>query len=73
MNNKEGRVYFPYTSSWKKVRAGTPERQELMQRPWRGVVLWLVSPGLLSFLIEPRATGPGMAPPTTGWVPPINH
>jgi hypothetical protein len=30
-------------------RAGT-WRQELMQRPWRGAVYWLASPGLLSLL-----------------------
>ena len=25
-------------------------KQELMQRPWRGVLYWLASPGLLSLL-----------------------
>jgi hypothetical protein len=30
-------------------------KQELMQRPWRDVLYWLASPGLLSLsLIEPR-------------------
>jgi hypothetical protein len=41
-------------------------RQELMQRPWRDVTYWLASPGLLSFLIEPRTASPGMAPLTMG-------
>ena len=45
-------------------RAGT-WRQEQIQRPWRDVTYWPVSPGLLScFLIEPRTTSPRMAPPT---------
>jgi hypothetical protein len=26
------------------------KKQELMQRPWRGVTYWLASPGLLSLL-----------------------
>ena len=31
-------------------------KQELIQRPWRDVLYWLASPGLLSLLIEPRTT-----------------
>ena len=38
--------------------------QELMQRPWRGAACWLVPHG---FLIEPRTTSPGVAPPTMNW------
>jgi hypothetical protein len=34
-----------------------------MQRPWRGAAYWLAPQG---FLIEPRTTSPGMAPPTMG-------
>jgi hypothetical protein len=53
----EERVYSAYTShtavhhqrksglEFKQVR-----KQELMQRPWRDVLYWLSSPGLLSLL-----------------------
>ena len=48
-------------------RAGT-WRPELMQRPWRvllsGLVIMACS---VCFLIEPRTTRPGMAPPTIDW------
>jgi hypothetical protein len=55
----EERVYSVYTSTLlfitkesqgrNSYRAGT-WRQELMQRPWRDVLYWLASPGLLSLL-----------------------
>jgi hypothetical protein len=55
----EERVYSAYTSTLLFItkgsqgrnshRAGT-WRQELMQRPWRDVLYWLASPGLLSLL-----------------------
>jgi hypothetical protein len=32
-----------------------------MQRPWKDVTYWLAY-----FLIEPKTTGSGMAPPTMG-------
>jgi hypothetical protein len=31
-------------------KSGLELKQELMQRPWRGVLYWLASPGLLSLL-----------------------
>jgi hypothetical protein len=41
--------------------------QELMQRPWRDVLYWLASPGLLSLLsYRTKTTSPEMAPPTRG-------
>jgi hypothetical protein len=52
----EERVYSAYTSTLlfitMEVRTGTHtgQEQELMQRPWRDVLYWLASPGLLSLL-----------------------
>jgi hypothetical protein len=52
----EERVYSAYTSILlfitKEARTGTQRvrKQELMQRPWRDVLYWLASPGLLSLL-----------------------
>ena len=48
-------------------KAGT-RRQELMQRPWRGTVYWLVPRGACSAccLIESRSTSPVVAPPAKG-------
>jgi hypothetical protein len=46
-------------------RAGT-WRQELMQRPQRGAAYWLAPHCLLSLLIEPKTTSPGMALPIMG-------
>jgi hypothetical protein len=37
-----------------------------MQRPWRDVIYWLFSLACSAFLIEPRTTSWGMAPPTMG-------
>ena len=42
------------------------KKQELMQRPWRDVTRLLPRPCSSCFLIEPRTTSPGMAPPTMG-------
>jgi hypothetical protein len=63
---------LPYHCSLsKEVRTGTQAgtwRQELMQRPWRvlltGLLLMTCS---TCFLIEPRTTCLGVAPPTVGW------
>jgi hypothetical protein len=64
---------FPYCCSspkdegleLKKVR-----KQELMQRPWRDVLYWLASSGLLSLLsYRTKTTSPEMAPPTRGLSP----
>jgi hypothetical protein len=42
-------------------------KQELMQRPWRDVLYWLASPGLLSLLsYRIKTTSPEMVPPTRG-------
>jgi hypothetical protein len=70
----EERVYSAYTShtavdhqrksglQLKQVR-----KQELMQRPWRDVLDWFASPGLLSLLsYRTKTTSPGMVPPTRG-------
>lgn len=42
-----------------------------MQRPWRNTVYFLFSMACsANFLIEPRPTCPGVAPPTISWVLP---
>jgi hypothetical protein len=49
-------------------------KQELMQRPWRDVLYWLASPGLLSLLsYRTKTTSPEMAPPTRGLSPLITN
>jgi hypothetical protein len=45
--------------------------QELMQRPWRDVLYWLASSGLLSLLSY--RTHPEMVPPTRGLSPLITN
>jgi hypothetical protein len=54
----EERVYLAYTSILlfiTKRKSGLElkqvRKQELMQRPWRDVLYWLASPGLLSLLL----------------------
>jgi hypothetical protein len=40
-------------------------KQELMQKPWRDVLYWLASPGLLRLLsYRTKTTSPEMAPAT---------
>jgi hypothetical protein len=40
-------------------------KQELMQRPWRDVLYWLASSGLLSLLsYRTKTTSPEVVPPT---------
>jgi hypothetical protein len=61
---------FPHCCSLQK-KSGLELRQvreqELMQRPWRDVLYWLASPGLLSLLsYRTKTTSPEMAPPTRG-------
>jgi hypothetical protein len=46
-------------------------KQELMQRPWRDVLYWLASPGLLSY--KTKTTSPEMVPPTRGLSPLITN
>ena len=72
----EERVYLAYTSILlfiiMEVRIGTQagQEQELMQWPWRDVLYWLASPGLLSLLsYRTKTTSPEMAPPISG--PPL--
>jgi hypothetical protein len=68
----EERVYSAYTSVLLFITKGSQDwnsskvkKQELMQRPWRDVLYWLDSPGLLSLLYyRTKTTRPEMAPPT---------
>ena len=49
-------------------------KQELFQRPWRDVLYWLASPGLLSLLsYRTKTTSPEMVPPTRGLSPLITN
>jgi hypothetical protein len=76
----EERVYSAYISTavhhqrksgleLKQVR-----KQKLMQRPWRDVLYWLASPGLLSLLsYKTKTTSPEMVPPTRGLSPLITN
>jgi hypothetical protein len=70
----EERVYSAYTSTLlsisKEVRTGTQARQKLMQKPWRDILYWLASPGLLSLLsYRTETTSPEMVSPTRGLSP----
>jgi hypothetical protein len=72
----EERVYSAYTAVHHQRKSGLElkqvRKQELMQRPWRDVLYWLASPGLLSLLsyrtqdYQPRdgTTHKGTSPPT---------
>jgi hypothetical protein len=75
------RVYSAYTShiavhhqrksglELKQVR-----KQELKQKPWRDVLYWLASSGLLSLLsYRTKTTSPEMASPTRGLSPLITN
>ena len=69
----EERVYSAYTSILllitKGCRTGTQAGQEAGAdaEPWRDVLYWLASPGLLSLLsYRTKTTSPEMAPPTRG-------
>jgi hypothetical protein len=53
----EERVYSAYTfhiavnhQRMSGLELRQVRKQELMQRPWRGVLYWLASPGLLTLL-----------------------
>jgi hypothetical protein len=49
-------------------------KQELMQWPWRDVLYWLASPGLLSLLsYRTKTANPEMVPPTRGLSPLITN
>jgi hypothetical protein len=67
------RLTLPYCCSSPKdvgLELKQVRKQELMQRPWRDVLYWLASPGLLSLLsYRTKTTSPGMASPTRGLSP----
>jgi hypothetical protein len=73
----EERVYSAYTfhiAVHHQRKSGLElkqiRKQELMQRPWRDVLYWLASPGLLSLLsYRTETTSPVMAPPTRDLLP----
>jgi hypothetical protein len=80
--NKLGRKGFilltlPYCcssprKSGLKLKQGM--KQELMQRPWRDVLYWLASPGLLSLLsYRTQTISPEIVPPTRGISPLITN
>ena len=76
----EERVYSAYTSILLLITKGSQDwnsrvrKQELMQRPWRDVLYWLASPGLLSLLsYRTKTTSPEMVPPTRGLSPLITN
>jgi hypothetical protein len=77
----EERVYSAYTSHiavHQKRMSGLElkqvRKQELMQRPWRDILSWITSPGLLSLLsYRTKTTSPEMAPPTRGPAPLITN
>jgi hypothetical protein len=49
-------------------------KKGLMQKPWRYVLYWLASRGLLSlFSYRTKITSPEMAPPTRGLSPLISN
>jgi hypothetical protein len=64
---------FPHCcSSLKKsgLELKQVREQELMQRPWRDVLNWLASPGLLSCsLIEPRLPAQRWSHPQGAFLP----
>jgi hypothetical protein len=61
---------------WKKsgLELKQVREQELMQSPWRDVLYWLASPGLLSLLsYRMETTSSAMVPPTRGLSPLITN
>ena len=48
-------------------------KQELMQRPWRDVLYWLASPGLLSLLSYRTQDYQPINGPTYNWPFPLDH
>jgi hypothetical protein len=77
----EERVYSAYTfhiavdlQRMSGLELKQVRKQELMQRPWRDVLYWLASPGLLSLLsYRTKTTSPKMVPPTRGLSPLITN
>jgi hypothetical protein len=76
----EKRVHLAYTSISQSIIEGNQDRnshgagtwkQKPIQRPWRRMLTGLLPIAWSAcFLIEPRTTSPGMAPPTMGWALP---
>jgi hypothetical protein len=63
----EERVYSAYISMLLFITKGSQDWKELMQRPWRDVLYWLASSGLLSLLsYRTETTSPEMVPPIRG-------
>jgi hypothetical protein len=78
----EERVYSAYTSILLFITKGSQDwnssrsesRSKLMQKPWRDVLYWLASPGLLRLLsYRTKTTSPEMVPPTRGLSPLITN
>jgi hypothetical protein len=78
----EEKIYSAYTYTLLFITKGSQDRnsnragtwrQELMQKPWRVLLTGLLPlPCSTFFLIEPRATSTGLAPPTVG-PPTLDH
>ena len=70
-------LHFPIAvHHWKKsgLELKQVRKQELMQKPWRDVLYWLASSGLLSLLsYRTKTTSPEMVPPTRGLSPLITN
>ena len=79
----EESVYSAYTSTALFITEGSQDRnssrvgtwrQELMQRPWRGLLTSLHPLACSAcFLLKPRTVCPGMALPMMGWALLINQ
>ena len=78
----EERVYSAHTSTLPFITKGSQDRnsnragtwrKKMMQNTWRDAAYWIASVACSAcFLIEPRTTSPGMAPPTMG-PPTLDH
>ena len=66
-------IVHHWKKSGQKLKAEGIWRQELMQRPWKGVTYWLASPYSACFLREPRTTNPGKVPPKMDCALPVDH
>jgi hypothetical protein len=75
----EERVYSAYTSILLFITKGSQDWNSSRSEsrswwPWRDVLYWLASPGLLSLLSYwTKTTSPKMAPPTMGPLPLITN
>jgi hypothetical protein len=68
---------LPYCCSSPKksgVELKQVRKQEVMQKPWRNVLYWFASPGLLSLLsYRTKTTSPEMVPHTRNLSPLITN